>query len=169
VYDRAFLKRHEKRAVIDRAYSQRKVGAMRKSFTFILAGTLMAVVAAGRVRAQGGACDGGCLEGFVEKYIDGLIAHDPKLVPMSRGVKFTENGVRLEVGDSQWKTVIGKGNYRLFVTDTEAGQVAFIGTVKEEARGPEGTPTAIALRLKVENRQITEIETLMIRSTAAAP
>ena len=30
----------------------------------------------------------------------------------------------------------------------------------------EGSPSALALRLKVENRQITEIETLVIRSTA---
>jgi hypothetical protein len=80
-------------------------------------------------------------------------------------VKFTENGVRLEIGDSHWKTVTGKGQYRLFVTDTEAGQVTFIGTIREEARGAGGSPTAIALRLRVESRQITEIETLLIRST----
>src|SRR5690606_6580307 len=47
-----------------------------------------------------------------------------------------------------------------------AGQVTFIGTVREEARTPGGSPTAIALRLKVQNRQITEVETLMVRSTA---
>jgi len=109
------------------------------------------------------------LEGFVDKYLDAVIAHDPKLVPLARGVKFTENGIRLEVGDAHWKTVTAKGTYRLFVTDTEAGQVAFIGTVREEARGREGTPTAIALRLRVQNRQITEIESLMIRSTASQP
>jgi len=104
---------------------------------------------------------------MVDKYLDAVIAHDPKMVPLARGVRFTENGVRLEVGDAHWKTVTGKGKYRLFVTDPEAGQVAFIGTIREEARGPEGTPTAIALRLKVENRQISEIETLLIRSTPA--
>jgi hypothetical protein len=103
----------------------------------------------------------------VDKYLDAVIAHDPKLLPLARNVKFTENGIRLDVGDAHWKTVTGKGTYRLFVTDPEAGQVAFIGTVREEWRDPAGTPTAIALRLKVENRQITEIETLMVRSTAA--
>jgi hypothetical protein len=130
---------------------------------------LLAAVAAGGVRAQGssGACDRACLEGFVDRYLDAVIAHDSKLLPLSRNVKFTENGVRLEIGDSHWKTVTGKGTYRLFVTDPEAGQVAFIGTIREEARGAEGSPTAIALRLKVENRQITEIETLLVRSTAA--
>jgi hypothetical protein len=101
----------------------------------------------------------------VDRYLDAVIAHDPKRIPLARNAKFTENGVRLEIGDSHWKTVIGKGKYRLFVTDPEAGQVAFIGTIREEARSADGMPTAIALRLRVENRQITEIETLLIRST----
>ena len=115
-----------------------------------------------------GACDRACLEGFVDKYLDALIAHNPKLLPLSRSVKFTENGVRLDIGEAQWKTVISKGKYRIIVADPEAGQVAFIGNLREEARGPEGIPTSIALRLKIENRQITEIETLMIRSTIPA-
>lgn len=103
----------------------------------------------------------------MDRYLDAVVAHDPRLLPLARNVRFTENGVRLDIGDSQWKTVSGKGTYRLFVTDPEAGQVAFIGTLREEARGAEGAPTALALRLRVENRQITEIETLMVRSTAA--
>lgn len=139
---------------------------MRKYFPIALLSMLTAINIVGGVRAQSGACDRACLEGFVDKYLDAIIAHDPKVLPISRNVKFTENGVRLDVGDAHWKTVIGKGTYRLFVTDPEAGQVAFIGTIREEARNPEGSPSALALRLKVENRQITEIETLVIRSTA---
>lgn len=141
---------------------------MRKCGIWMFA-ILMTGFGAEQVRAQGGAgsCDRACLEGFVDKYLDAVIAHDPKLLPLARNVKFTENGVRLEIGDAHWKTVIGKGSYRLFVTDPEAGQVAFIGTVREEAREAGGSPTAIALRLKVQNRQITEIETLFVRSTAA--
>jgi hypothetical protein len=142
---------------------------MRKSLMVVAAASLLMVAFPNRGKAQGTACDRACLEGFVDKYLDATIAHDPKLLPTTRNVKFTENGVRLDIGDAHWKTITGKGTYRLFVTDPEAGQVAFIGTVREEARGPEGTPTAIAWRLKVENRQVTEIETLMIRSTAAAP
>jgi hypothetical protein len=137
-------------------------------FVFIL--LLAMTAAAGHLRAQNnsGPCDRACLDGFVDRYLDALIAHNPKLLPLSRNVKFTENGIKLEVGDAQWKTVTGKGKYRIVVADPESGQVAFIGTVREEARGPEGSPTAIALRLKVENRQITEIETLMIRAAAPA-
>jgi len=140
---------------------------MRKYFFYGLAVFLWSAIApvGGHAQGNSGACDRACLEGFVDRYLDAVVAHDPKLVPLSRNVKFTENGVRLEIGDSHWKTVTGKGTYRLFVTDTEAGQVTFIGTIREEARTPGGSPTAIALRLKVENRQITEIETLLVRST----
>ena len=60
--------------------------------------------AIGSARAQG-ACERPCLEGMVDKYLDAVTAHDPKLVPLARGVKFTENGVRLEAGDAHWQTV----------------------------------------------------------------
>ena len=142
---------------------------MRKSFVFIgfAIAVLITIARSGWAQGGSGACDRACLESLVDKYLDAAIAHDPKQLPLARDVKFTENGVRLEVGDAHWKTVTGKGTYRLFVTDAEAGQVAFIGTIREEARGPEGSPSALALRLKVRNRQITEIETLVIRSTIA--
>jgi hypothetical protein len=69
-------------------------------------------------------CDRACLEGFVEKYLDAAIAHDPKLLPLSPDVKFTENGQRLELPDAHWKIMTGKGKYRLFVADPEAHMVA---------------------------------------------
>ena len=77
-------------------------------------------------------CDRACLEGFVEQYLDAAIAHDPSLLPLSEDVKFTENGVRLPIPDAHWKIMTGKGKYRLFVTDPEAGQVACLATIREE-------------------------------------
>jgi hypothetical protein len=74
----------------------------------------------------------------VDQYLDAVIAHDPKRVPMTANAKFTENGQRLNVGDGFWRSVLSKGNYRLFVTDVEAGQVAFIGTITEGATPAPG-------------------------------
>jgi hypothetical protein len=138
---------------------------VRKTWSVLVVAVVLVVVSGRGAAAQTGACDRSCLEGFVDRYLDALVAHDPKRLPLAPNVRFTENGIRLNVGDAQWKTVVGKGGYRIFVTDPEAGQVAFIGTVREEARVAGGWPTAIALRLKVVNRQITEIETLMVRSS----
>ena len=108
-------------------------------------------------------CDRACLEGFVEQYLDAAIAHDPGLLPLAPNVKFTENGVRLPLPDAHWKIMTGKGKYRLFVTDPEAGQVACIATIREEGPTEEGVHSQFAIRLKVVNRLITEIETLVVR------
>lgn len=108
-------------------------------------------------------CDRACLEDLVEQYLDAMIAHDPEQVPIADDFRMTENGQQLPVGDALWKTMIGKGVYRLFVTDVEAGQVGVLGTVVEQSNAPGGAPAAIALRLKVEDLQIAEAESLVVR------
>lgn len=119
--------------------------------------------------AQGNACDRACLENTVDRFLDALVKHDPALVPLTRTVKFTENGQRLAVGDGSWRTMTGKGTYRLFVSDPQAGQVAFIGTLREEnAQNTDGAAVLIALRLKVESRQIAEAEIFVVRNENAA-
>jgi hypothetical protein len=121
------------------------------------------------VGQQTGSCDRECLNGFVDQYLDALVKHDPKLVPLTKNVKFTENGQRLDPGDGLWRSMAAKGTYRLFVTDTQAGEVAFLGTIREEGRkAGEQVPGVIALRLKVVNRQIPEVETLVVRNERSA-
>ncbi len=62
-----------------------------------------------------------------------------------------------------------KGTYRLFVTDTQTGEVAFLGTIREQGRNPgDQVADVIALRLKVANRQIPEVETLVVRNERSA-
>jgi hypothetical protein len=46
------------------------------------------------------------------------------------------------------------------VDDVDAGQVGFIGTMREA-----GQPVMVALRLKIRRRQIAEIETIVARGT----
>ena len=139
--------------------------------------SMMAVVWLGGLplaqSGRGGAatrpCDRACLEGFVDQLLDAFVQHDPKRLPLARTVRFTENGQRLELGDGSWRSMVGKGSYRLFVSDPEAGQVAFIGTLREEnAQVKEGALVLIALRLKITNRQISEIETFVVRAERAA-
>jgi len=113
-------------------------------------------------------CDRACLEGFVDKYLDAMIAHNPQQLPLASNVKFTENGQKLELGEGLWSSIVGKGTYRLFVTDVPAQQVAFMGTVREEGPKPgESVPRAIALRLKIDHGKIAEVETLAVISPMA--
>jgi hypothetical protein len=126
-----------------------------------MAATLAAQSAAAQSKAP--ACDRACLDSFVDRYLDAVMAHDPSKAPIAKGAKFTENGQRLELGDGLWNTMDGKGTYRLFVTDVEAQEVVFLGSITEEK-----APAMIALRLKIANRQIAEIETFIQRSPSSA-
>jgi len=115
------------------------------------------------------ACQRACLEGWVNRYLeamrDGNV--DPQL--FARDVKFTENGIQLPLGnEGLWFDMSGIASYKFYVPDVETQQVAFIGTVKEEsgatATGPaQERLVAIALRLRIRNDRITEIEQLAIR------
>lgn len=117
--------------------------------------------------AQSPSCNRACLEGFVEKYFDAVIANDPKLVPLSPNVRFTEDGQRLLIGDGLWNTARAKGKYRLFVTDVPAGSVAVLATIQEDHRDPaQFNGSLIALRLRVQNQQITEIEQILVRNAS---
>ena len=56
---------------------------------------LLCGLAAGQTNSS---CNRECLNGFVDQYLDALVKHDPKLVPLTKNVKFTENGQRLAPG-----------------------------------------------------------------------
>ena len=119
--------------------------------------------------ARAADCNRACLEGFVDRYLDAAIADQPSAVPLAPGVRFTEDGQELLIGDGLWNTLRAKGHYRLFVTDVPAGQVAFFGSIEEDHRDPnQGTPALIALRLKIRNQQITQIEQIVIRDENAS-
>ena len=92
-------------------------------------------------------------------YMEALIAHKPAQLPLAPRVKNTEDGVRLDPGDGFWRTAQGKGSYRLFNADVETGNVTFLGTMREVP----SLPVIFAARLKVVNRQITEIENYVVR------
>ena len=142
---------------------------MRIACLGILGLMLVAAAASAQPPRVTPACDRACLEGFVDRYLDAMLANEvnPKL--FARNVKFTENGIQLPLGnEGLWFGMSGKGTYKFYVPDVETQQVAFIGTVKEntQSRGAnnnDGNLVAIGLRLKIVNGLITEVEQLAIR------
>jgi hypothetical protein len=114
-------------------------------------------------------CDRACLEGFVDQYLEAMLANDASSGLFAQGTKFTENGIRLPLGnEGLWFGMSGIGTYKFYVPDIETGQVAFIGTVKENMQGRgantgEGNLVALAVRLKIVNGSITEVEQLVMR------
>ncbi|MGH8207895.1 MAG: hypothetical protein ACRETK_14060 [Steroidobacteraceae bacterium] len=132
----------------------------------MLAALALAVVAVAPRQASAaaaGSCDRACLEGFVDQYLDALVAHDPARLPLTKDVIFTENGQHLDLGDGLWRTVTAKGTFRIVVPDTAAGRVAFLGSIREA-----GTPAMLALHLAIRNHRIAQIETLVQRSEPSA-
>src|SRR5450755_3681968 len=100
-------------------------------------------------------CNRACLDNVVDQSLPALAAHDPKRLPLSADVKYTENDQLTDVGDGFWKTVEGVGNYKHTFVDAEFGQIAFMGTMREA-----GTPLLMSVRLRVELGRITEIESV---------
>jgi hypothetical protein len=136
---------------------------------FIMAVILALLPAVFAQQSTKPACDRACLERYVDRYLDAMLAHDPSPTLFARACKFTENGVRLPLGnEGLWFRMSGKGTYKFYVPDIETQQVAFIGTLREGAPAPgakpgAGTAVAIALRLKITDGLISEAEQLVIR------
>ena len=62
---------------------------------------------AGAATAAKVECDRECLSGFLDTYLQVLKDNDSSRLPVTRNVKYTENGVRLNLDDGLWHTVSG--------------------------------------------------------------
>jgi hypothetical protein len=118
------------------------------------------VVTAG---AGGGGSSGACtrelLKATIDSYFTALAAHDPSTLPVADTLKFTENGKASKPADAPlWKTA-GALKYAHSALDTETCMSATQAVV------PDGTKDIpVAVRLKLVNNQITEIETIAARA-----
>jgi hypothetical protein len=112
-------------------------------------------------RAVAPVCDRACMTSLVDRYLAALVAHDASGLPLNRDVKFTENTARLKVGSEGLWVAASEAptGPKIYAVDIGAGQIGFYGVMKER-----GKPLIIALRLKVVNGQITEIEHVLARS-----
>lgn len=109
------------------------------------------------------ACERNCLDGFIDRYLDAMVAHTVSDDLFAREVKLTENGVRLPLGnEGLWFRISARGTYRFYVPDVETQQVAYFGTVREKERD-QTLIDALVLRLKIIDNHITEVEQLVIR------
>jgi hypothetical protein len=122
--------------------------------TVIVAMALAGSAAAAAQVAAQPACDRPCLEGLVDTYLDALAAHDVQRVRLAADVRITENGVAVVPGEGLWKTAGPRTDYRIYVADVAAGQAGFIGTILQS----DGKPLMLALRLKIVDRAIREVE-----------
>jgi len=104
-------------------------------------------------------CDRECLRGFVTQYLDAIAAHNPNALPVTANVKFTENNKEMKLGEGMWKTFTKPTNYRRDILDVNQG-VAVSFLVVEGG----DTPTLYVIRLKIEDKKVSEIETMSVRN-----
>jgi hypothetical protein len=120
---------------------------------------LIATCAVHAAKAATADCDRECLRGFITQYLDALVAHNPSALPLSAKVRFTEDSVEMHLGEGLWKDTSRVRAYRQDVLDPRQG-VAASQVIVEVA----GSPVFLTLRLKVADKKITEIETMVTRT-----
>lgn len=120
-----------------------------KLFSFAMALTCFTPLVSG----QSEDCDADCLEGIAKQYRTAYVAHDPTLAPIAESVRFSENFVAMDFPDATWDTVTEEVGPALVLSDPTSGQLAIFTSIMQM-----DTPGFLAVRLRVEEGEITEIE-----------
>ncbi len=88
-----------------------------------------------------------------------LVAHAPSRLQVTTNVRFTEDTHVLALGEGFWKTVSGQGTYRQDFLDVRAQTAGALVVMKEGDH-----PVLFVLRLKVADRRISEVETMVVHT-----
>lgn len=104
-------------------------------------------------------CDRTCLLEVVNSYFNAMLKRCPCGIALARNLRYTENGQLVTPGEGIWKTFTGLGTYRVYLADPQTGQAGYYGSFTEFHR----LKGEMALRLKVKDHQITEVEVIMAR------
>ncbi|WP_437671166.1 hypothetical protein [Sorangium sp. So ce131] len=108
--------------------------------------------------APGGDCTRELLDGLLDDYFAALAAGDPSSLPLAEGVKFTENAVQAGIGTTDFWRNAGEVKHSQRALDTEACSAGAQAVIPEG-----GMDLPVALRIKVEGSEMTEIETIVVR------
>lgn len=93
------------------------------------------------------------LERIAQDYRAAYLAHDPKRAPISPRVRFSENNVEMSFPDASWDTVTEEVGEALTLSDPLTGHVGIYTAIMQN-----DTPGFLAVRLKIDDAEIVEIE-----------
>ena len=103
-------------------------------------------------------CDRACLKTTLDQYLNAVVKHDPSAAPLMIGFRQTENATVIKLGNGVWKSVTGLGKVQRRYFDAVSGQAGYFGTLEES-----GAPAIVTLRMKVDNKNISEAEWVISR------
>jgi len=110
------------------------------------------------------ACDRHCLVAMVDQYLQAVVAHDARRLPLARNARYTEDGQELDLNDGFWRTASSVGTYKNYFVDPQTSNAGFFGTMREN-----GNAVILVARLAVVKDRVTEIETLIARPGGTGP
>lgn len=107
-------------------------------------------------------CDRECMASIVNDILDSMVAHDPSTLPLAQVYKATENSHPAALGMMNlWRTVTKACKPNLLAIDTTNGTAYFALDISE---GNDEVESILWGRIKVVNKQITELELYVNRS-----
>jgi hypothetical protein len=96
--------------------------------------------------------------------LNAVVKHDPAAAPLMIGFRQTENAIVVRPPNGVWKSITALGATQRRYLDPVTGQAGYFGIIEE------GGAQAIAtLRLKVDDRKITEAEWVIGRKGEYGP
>ena len=101
-------------------------------------------------------CDKACLETIADQYRAAYLQHNPATAPIAAAVRFSENSVAMPFPDASWDTVTAEPGPALTLSDPVTGNIGIFTAIMQN-----DTPGFLAIRLRVEQGQITEIEHML--------
>jgi len=107
-----------------------------------------------------GDCNRECLYQFVDKYFEAMLSRCWCNLAVAPEIKYTENELAVKLGEGMWKTFSGRGTYRVYLADPANGEAGYYGDITEDNGVLMGM---IALRMKIKDHRITELETITVR------
>lgn len=116
------------------------------------------LVSAPAVLAQPPSCNAACLTRIAERYLQDVARQDATGLPWADRVRYTENNVAMMIGDGFWGAGPGVSAGGLFLPDATTGNVVWFGITSEH-----GQAAYHGLRLRVQDAQITEVESYLGR------
>ncbi|MBN2420114.1 MAG: hypothetical protein JXL81_12070 [Deltaproteobacteria bacterium] len=111
------------------------------------------------VMAQSDECSRENLKAITDSFFSALEKHDPSGVALAKNVRYTENGIDVQVGKGVWETII-KTTFKRAMFDTKKCG-SHTQAILEEKNNPK--PVLYGVRLKADKGKVSEIEAIVVR------
>ena len=115
-------------------------------------------------RTKAAACDKACLLQLGDAFMDALASAKQQSIAWASRVRFTENGGGQQIGEGLWGSIRAKSSAALRVADPATGTVIWYGLISDH-----DLPAWFALRLRIADRRIADVETWVARARNPGP